>query len=173
MLRRDARVRADKRLGGLGGLLQRSPAEVGDLLRMADRPGGVGEAGRALVAVIGHRDGVTLGRTLAEALGRDAAGEAAVAELQVAPVPRRALGDPDLDADGGVGAGPGDDVDLACAERPSRRERGAHDRRMRQLELDHLVARRGRIGAGGERDERKGDRGGPDLECPSHPALPA
>ena len=102
---RAALVGDDQGLGNVGGLLQRPPAEVDRLFRMAERPGGVG-ADLILVAVVraGHRiAGAHIGAELDE---RDLAGESAVADLKIFAVPVPAFGDPQLQADVGIGGRP-------------------------------------------------------------------
>src|SRR6185312_2471587 len=98
---RRASIGLDDRLGRVGGFFQGAIAEVDLLFRMAQRPAGIGIVG-ILVTVIGAGHGVTLRQARKDTgLGNDA-GKAAIADLQIAPVPGALLGDRDLEPDIGI-----------------------------------------------------------------------
>src|SRR6185436_19177113 len=95
--------RLGRRLRSPSHLVDRTKAEVGDLLGMTDGPFGVDE--RRGVAGVGGGRRVPLSERARQALVADLAREAAVSDRTEAAVPagRR---QPDLDPDVRVGAGP-------------------------------------------------------------------
>src|SRR5207248_4395255 len=84
-LRAAAVERREDRLRLIGGLVYRAIAEIDHLLRMVERPGGVGCAG--LVSRVGGRGGVPVSHRVRQIAQADRAGKATVADAQQLSIP--------------------------------------------------------------------------------------